>query len=199
MPIEWLETIYETIGPKYPILSLFGAIILCGAVGGCGWYLLGKHYEKDHPRLKTATRAANIAVTPAQTLPPTPEDKQPATESKKKVTERQSGTAKSNHKEIISDNNTASSMRDSPGRIEPHNDGPNNPNVTVQPGGVASINQQGGQTAQTINNFGPLPPPTPTVKILHIAPTSNGNRAISDRYEINYGHPDYGPLVCLLF
>lgn len=48
-PMEWSKLLYETVGPRYPTLSLIGAILLGAILFGGAWWLMGKQYERDHP------------------------------------------------------------------------------------------------------------------------------------------------------
>jgi len=70
--MEWPKIIYETFGPKYPVVSMIVVTLLGGLVGGvfCGasWWLLGREYERDRDR----QRVIHAAVQAIQPIMPAP-------------------------------------------------------------------------------------------------------------------------------
>ncbi|MGA8598734.1 MAG: DUF308 domain-containing protein [Bryobacteraceae bacterium] len=99
----------------------------------------------------------------SEALPTKPKDSRPAVathqrpESPRRATGSRHGSGKNSANNAIAGDGQI--MNNSPAGMQQRSQGGNSPKITIQAGGVASFGQSGGQTAQTINNYGPQPVP----------------------------------------
>jgi hypothetical protein len=77
--MDWLKIIYEVIGAQYPRLSLT-AVSLIGALAfGGSWWLVGRQYQRDHPAIPSAVKAAPASANAASPAAGSPTGTNPST------------------------------------------------------------------------------------------------------------------------